>query len=135
MAKERLTSSKQAIEKTWVLYVLLCQDDTLYCGITNDLERRIAQHDSGKGARYTKGRGPVKVLKSWPAASMSAALKAERAFKKLTKEAKLKKLKSRSRKDAVSLLLKDNGSTDTDADRAPMSIQPLHCREGMDDGL
>ncbi len=122
MAKERLTSSKQAVEKTWVLYVLLCQDDTLYCGITNDLERRIAQHDSGKGARYTKGRGPVKVLKSWPAVSMSAALKAERAFKKLTKEAKLKKLKSRSRKDAVSLLLKGNGSTDTDADRATVGI-------------
>jgi putative endonuclease len=105
MAKERLTSSKQLIDKTWLLYVLRCQDQTLYCGITNDLERRITQHNDGKGARYTKGRGPVTLLKSWPAISLSAALKAERAFKKLSKQAKLQKLKSRSRKDAVSLKL------------------------------
>lgn len=105
MPKERLTSSKQLIEKTWVLYVLSCEDQTLYCGITNHLERRIAQHNSGKGARYTKGRGPVTLLKYWQAISLSAALKAERAFKKLSKQAKLQKLKSRSRKDAVSLKL------------------------------
>ena len=91
--------------KQWVLYVLLCKDKTFYCGITNDLTRRIRQHNDGKGARYTKGRGPVVLLKSWPAASQSAALKAERAFKALSKHAKVKKLKSRSRKDAISLLL------------------------------
>ena len=92
--------------KTWVLYVLKCNDGTLYCGITNDLARRLAQHNAGKGARYTKGRGPLVVLKSWPAASMSAALKAERAFKALNKQAKQKKIRSRARKDAISLLLK-----------------------------
>jgi predicted GIY-YIG superfamily endonuclease len=41
-------------------------DGTLYCGITNDLTRRISQHNAGKGARYTRGRGPVKVLRTWP---------------------------------------------------------------------
>ena len=92
--------------KIWVLYVLRCQDETLYCGITNDMARRLAQHNSGKGARYTKGRGPLVVLKSWPAASLSAALKAERAFKALSKAAKLLKLRSRSRRDAVSVLLR-----------------------------
>ncbi|MDB6075474.1 MAG: Excinuclease subunit domain protein [Verrucomicrobiaceae bacterium] len=91
--------------KQWVLYVLRCNDETLYCGITNNLDRRIAQHSNGKGARYTKGRSPLKLLKSWPAGSMSAALKAELAFKKLTREAKEKKIRSRSRKDAISLLL------------------------------
>lgn len=106
MAKQRLTSPEKVAIKSWVLYVLRCQDETLYCGITNDLMRRVNHHNQGKGARYTKGRGPVTLLKSWPAANMSCALKAERAFKKLTKEAKLKKLKSRSRKDAVSLKLK-----------------------------
>ena len=105
MAKERLTPTDPAIEKIWVLYVLRCRDETLYCGITNDLERRITQHNDGKGARYTKGRGPLTLLKSWPAISLSAALKAERAFKKLSKQAKQQKLKSRSRKDAVSLKL------------------------------
>lgn len=91
--------------KAWVLYVLRCSDDSLYCGITNDLVRRFAQHNAGKGARYTKGRGPLELLKSWPAVSMSAALKAERAFKSLSREAKQKKIRSRSRKDAISLLL------------------------------
>ena len=90
----------------WVLYVLRCKDNSLYCGITNALTRRIGQHNAGKGARYTKGRGPVVLIKSWPAASLSAALKAERAFKALSKDAKEKKIKSRARKDAVSMLLK-----------------------------
>lgn len=92
--------------KNWLLYVLHCKDKTFYCGITTNLTRRIRQHNDGKGARYTKGRGPVVLLKSWPAASQSAALKAERVFKALSKHAKEKKLKSRSRKDAISLLLK-----------------------------
>lgn len=90
----------------WVLYVLRCGDDTLYCGITNDLTRRLDMHNRGKGARYTRGRGPVVLKKSWPATSMSAALKAERAFKKLTRLAKEKKLRSRARKDEVSRLLR-----------------------------
>ena len=62
--------------KQWVLYVLRCKDGTLYCGITNNLPGRIAAHNRGKGARYTRGRGPVALIKSWPAAGMSAALKA-----------------------------------------------------------
>jgi len=90
----------------WVLYVLRCKDNSFYCGITNDLTRRIGQHNAGKGARYTKGRGPVVLVKSWPAAGLSAALKAERAFKALSKDAKEKKIRSRARKDAISLLLK-----------------------------
>ena len=92
--------------KTWVLYVLRCKDETLYCGITNDLKRRHEQHNTGKGARYTKGRGPVVVVRSWPAVSHSAALKAERAFKALSRSEKETKLRSRTRKDAVSILLK-----------------------------
>ncbi len=91
--------------KPWVLYVLRCADDTLYCGITNDLTKRLKLHHTGKGARYTRGRGPLILLKSWPAVSMSAALKAELAFKKLSRQAKQAKLKSRSRKDDVSRLL------------------------------
>ncbi|MFT5471556.1 MAG: putative endonuclease [Verrucomicrobiales bacterium] len=90
----------------WVLYVLRCQDDSLYCGITTDLARRVDQHNEGKGARYTKGRGPLVLLKSWPAASQSAALRAEYAFKALSREAKERKLRSRSRSDTVSRLLR-----------------------------
>lgn len=92
--------------KTWVLYVLRCNGNTLYCGITNDLSKRIKQHNLGKGARYTRGRGPVALIKKWPAVSMSAALKAERAFKRLSKSAKETKLRSRARNDAISILLR-----------------------------
>ena len=52
------------------------------------MKRRITQHNAGKGARYTRGRGPVKLLRSWPQKSQSAALKAEFAFKRLTRRAK-----------------------------------------------
>ncbi len=104
MKKQAQTST--APSKTWVLYVLRCNDDTLYCGITNNLAKRIGQHNAGKGARYTRGRGPVTLLTSWSATSLSAALKAERAFKKLTRDAKARKLRSRSRKDVVSRLLR-----------------------------
>lgn len=92
--------------RVWVLYVLRCRDGTLYCGITNDLTRRLDQHNRGKGARYTRGRGPVRLLKSWSAVSHSAALKAELAFKALNREGKEKKLRSRARKDVVSCLLR-----------------------------
>ena len=81
--------------KQWCVYVLRCADRSLYCGITNDLARRIKQHNRGTGARYTRGRGPVKLARSWPAEHKSAALKAEAAFKKLRRPAKLARLKAR----------------------------------------
>ena len=81
--------------KRWCVYVLRCSDRSLYCGITNDLKRRIQQHNCGKGARYTRGRGPVKLVRSWPAENKSAALKAELAFKRLRRTAKLALLKAR----------------------------------------
>jgi predicted GIY-YIG superfamily endonuclease len=65
----------------WVVYLLRCGDGSLYCGTTNDLDRRIAAHAGGTGAKYTRGRGPVE-LAAWAAcADKSAALKAERAVK------------------------------------------------------
>ena len=88
MPKKKKPAAKPKPAKKWCLYVLLCKDGTLYCGITNDLKRRITQHDAGKGARYTRGRGPVKLLRSWPQKNHSAALKAEFAFKRLTRRAK-----------------------------------------------
>jgi len=84
--KER--PSRRCAAKSWCLYVLRCADGTLYCGITNDLARRIDQHNRGTGARYTRGRGPVALVRSWPAADRSGASKAEAAFKKLTRRQK-----------------------------------------------
>lgn len=77
----------------WYVYLLQCSDGTLYTGITNDLDARIAAHNSGKGAKYTRGRTPVVLLGSFTFETRSEALKAEYAFKKLSREQKLERIK------------------------------------------
>ena len=74
---------------TWFVYILKCSDNTLYTGITNNLEKRIATHNSGKGAKYTKGRLPVILLKKFETQSKSEALKLEIKIKKLSRDQKL----------------------------------------------
>ena len=75
----------------WFVYLVLCQkDNSLYCGITNNLEKRIAAHQSGRGAKYTRGRGPIRLLKSIPVSSKSLALKLEYKIKRMNKNDKLK---------------------------------------------
>jgi putative endonuclease len=69
--------------------MLLCSDATLYTGITNDLPKRLAAHDAGKGARYTRSRGPVRCVYFESAASKSEALKREYAIKKLSRAEKM----------------------------------------------
>jgi putative endonuclease len=75
----------------WVVYLLQCSDDrqSLYTGITNDLDARIAKHNSGSGAKYTRGRLPVKLIRSWACESKSEALKLEYRIKQLSREGKL----------------------------------------------
>ena len=72
----------------WV-YILRCADGTLYTGITDDMERRLAAHNSGKGAKYTRGRGPVELVYREEAADKSAALRRELAIKRLSRAEKL----------------------------------------------
>lgn len=79
------TSSKS----NWVCYLLQCADNTLYCGITNDLGKRLAAHNAGEGAKYTRGRTPVKLRYSEPCADKSAALKREMEIKALSRAEKL----------------------------------------------
>jgi putative endonuclease len=74
----------------WHVYILECADKSLYTGITNDLERRIFEHNnSPKGAKYTKGRGPVKLVYSKRKMNKSTASKEEYQIKNLTKKEKL----------------------------------------------
>lgn len=73
----------------WVCYLLRCADDTLYCGITNDLDKRLAAHNAGEGAKYTRGRTPVKLVYCESCADKSAALKREMAIKDLPRTKKL----------------------------------------------
>jgi len=80
----------------WVCYLLQCADGTLYCGITNDLDKRLATHNAGEGAKYTRGRTPVKLLYRESCADKSAALKREMRIKRMSRNEKLKLCKSAS---------------------------------------
>ncbi len=74
----------------WTVYILRCADGTLYTGITNDLNRRVSAHESGQGAKYTKGRGPFQLVYNETCEDRGAASKRENEIKSLTREAKLK---------------------------------------------
>lgn len=71
------------------VYMLRCKDGSLYTGWTNDLEHRLAMHSSGRGAKYTRGRGPLKLVYSEELPDKEAALRRECAIKKLRREQKL----------------------------------------------
>lgn len=76
------------MEKKWYLYILRCGDGTLYTGITTDVQARFAQLQAGKGAKYTRGRGPLEVVYTEECEDHSAALKRELAVKALSREEK-----------------------------------------------
>ena len=73
----------------WYVYMLRCRDDSLYTGCTDDVERRLAVHRSGKGAKYTRSRLPVTLVYQEEVADKSAALRREAAIKGLTRAEKL----------------------------------------------
>ena len=73
----------------WFVYVARCSDDTLYVGIARNVAARVAQHDAGRGARYTRGRGPLRVLATRRCTSHGDALRLERAMKRLPRAEKL----------------------------------------------
>ena len=77
------------MEKEWTVYILECGDGTLYTGITDDLPRRLKAHEAGKGAKYTRGRGPLKLRYREQLPDKSAALKRELALKRLSRGEKL----------------------------------------------
>ena len=74
----------------WTVYILRCADGTLYTGFTNVLNRRVSAHESGQGAKYTKGRGPFQLVYNETCEDRGAASKRENEIKSLTREAKLK---------------------------------------------
>ena len=76
-------------------YVLECRDKSFYGGYTNNMERRLTVHNEGKGAKYTRARRPVVLLYKEEFETKSEAMKAEYAFKKLTRKEKERFLKER----------------------------------------
>ena len=78
------------MESTWYLYILRCRDGTLYTGITTDVEKRFEAHCSGKGAKYTRGRGPLELVYRETCQNHSQALKREWEIKQLPRDEKKK---------------------------------------------
>ena len=76
-------------DASWSVYILKCADGTLYTGITPDLPRRLATHETGKGAKYTKGRGPFEMIFSESHPNKSSAARREAEIKSLNRNQKL----------------------------------------------
>ena len=78
------------MEADWYLYILRCGDNTLYTGITTDVEKRLEAHRSGKGAKYTRGREPLTLVYQESCGTHSQALKRELEVKALSRKEKLR---------------------------------------------
>ena len=76
------------MEDKWELYILLCGDGTLYTGIARDAEKRLEVHRSGKGAKYTRGRGPLQIVYRERCPDHGTALRREYAIKQLSRDEK-----------------------------------------------
>ena len=88
-AQERTGRDRPRIIMTWIVYILECTDGSLYTGITNHLERRMKAHTTGKGAKYTKRRGPFTIRYTEYHANKGAALRREAAIKSLDRPSKI----------------------------------------------
>lgn len=74
-------------------YIVQCSDGTLYCGYSNDVQKRVDTHNKGKGAKYTKTRLPVKLVYTECFETKSEAMKKEYQIKRLTRKQKLEIIK------------------------------------------
>ena len=101
--------------KKWVVYLVRCSDKSLYCGISNDLKNRLIEHNSGKGARYTRSRRPVELVGTSPEMTKGEALRLEYRIKQLSAGKKMAELKG-----------KESGMTISEKDLQENSL-PKHC--------
>ena len=92
--------------KNWVAYLVRCSDNSLYCGISNDLKKRLLEHNTGKGAKYTRSRRPVKLVGVSSELTKSDALKLEYKIKQLPAHRKIAELTRKEAERAVEQDLK-----------------------------
>jgi len=90
LQKKAAKGRRRGRAQPWFVYILRCADDTYYTGITNDLERRFEEHNTGRGARYTRSRTPVELRYAEACRDRSAALIREARIKRLDRRGKEK---------------------------------------------
>lgn len=83
-----------SLDDSWFVYIIRCNDGSLYTGITTNVERRFAEHSSGKGAKYTRGRGPLELLAHVSMQGRSSATRLEAEIKRLPASMKVERLLS-----------------------------------------
>jgi putative endonuclease len=96
----------------WTVYLVRCSDDSLYCGITNDLDNRLKNHNSGKGAKYTRSRRPVKLVGASPEMTKSEALKLEYRIKRLPVDKKIFEITGKEKARIISKIGHEQSSAD-----------------------
>jgi putative endonuclease len=109
-------------QRSWSVYLLRCADDTLYCGCTNDVDRRLAAHARGR-VKYTRGRLPVKLAHVEPVADKSAALRREIAWKRLSRAEKLRRIAATTKRVSKKETRRSAGVTCAEATN---SLSPVH---------
>ena len=87
---QRNEPNQDAPQADWVVHLIRCGDGTLYCGIALDVEARLKQHQEGKGAKYTRGRGPLALVYREACGSKAEALRREQSVKRMPRAAKLR---------------------------------------------
>jgi putative endonuclease len=76
-------------ESNWVVYLVRCSDKSLYCGISSDIHRRLKEHNTGQGAKYTRSRRPVALIDISPELPKGEALKLEYRIKQMSADQKI----------------------------------------------
>lgn len=94
-----MTQSESDKDVQWVVYILSCSDNTLYTGITNNIEKRLEAHRNGTGAKYTRGRTPLELIYTEKCDNRAQASKREYAIKSLTRKEKNTLVKTRKLSD------------------------------------
>jgi putative endonuclease len=89
-------------DKKWVVYLVRCSDNSLYCGVSNDIKNRLIEHNSGRGARYTRSRRPVDLVGVGPEMTKGEALKAEYRIKQLPADKKIAELTGKEKGMTIS---------------------------------
>ena len=116
-------------EEHWVVYLVRCSDNSLYCGISNNLERRLMEHNEGKGAKYTKPRKPVKLEAVSPEMTKSDALKLEYRIKQTSADKKIDELEVAGLKILIvrdlGILVKEIGALGKKVEKITVSVEKL----------
>jgi putative endonuclease len=104
---------------SWSVYLARCADESLYCGIAVDVGARIAAHDAGRGARYTRGRGPLTLIAVRRCREKGTALRIEHAIKQLPRARKLALAAAPGRLAAIARAVYRKRSRDGSPSSAP----------------